>query len=135
MYVFPMKLAAAVLALLGFSSQTIEGRAVTLDGDTVVVSGTHIRLKGVDAPELGQFGGLEAKRAMAAIAGNWLKCELTGEKTHGREVGFCHNARGEDIGQAIIEQGYALACPHYSLRYVKFDQPMQLQRQRRAPYC
>jgi endonuclease YncB( thermonuclease family) len=106
-----------------------------LDGDTVVVAGTHIRLKGVDAPELNQPGGLEAKRAMAAIAGSWLKCELTGEKTHGREVGYCTNAKGEDIAERIISQGFALACAHYSTRYVKFEQAATLQRQRRAPYC
>ena len=34
-----------------------------IDGDTVVVNGTHIRLKGVDAPELSSE----------------LNCRLTGE--------------------------------------------------------
>jgi endonuclease YncB( thermonuclease family) len=73
-------------ALLGSTLITgpihvIDGPAFTLDGDTVVVQNVHVRLlKGVDAPELNQPGGLEAKHAMAAIAGSWLKCELIPEK-------------------------------------------------------
>jgi len=126
-------LLTALLTLI--TTQTIEGTAYVIDGDTVVVNSTHVRLKGVDALELNQPGGLEAKRAMTAIAGSWLKCELTGEKTHGRDVGFCTNAKGEDIAERIISAGYALACPHYSVRYVRFEIPAQLQRQRRAPYC
>ena len=72
---------------------------------------------------------------MRAIAGDWLSCELTGEKTRKREVGYCVNAAGQDIGQEIIAQGLALACPFYSDRYVAFEQPEALERLTRAPYC
>jgi len=69
---------------------------------------------------------------MRKLVGNWLKCELTGEKTRGRELGFCRNRDGEDIGKAIIEGGFALACPHYSERYVPFEQSKARQRLQRA---
>jgi endonuclease YncB( thermonuclease family) len=55
-------------------------------------------------------GGPEATAAMRKLVGNWLKCELTGEKTRGREVGFCRNRDGEDIGKAIIE-GFCARLP------------------------
>jgi len=35
-------------------STAILGKAWVIDGDTVVISGTHIRLEGIDAPETHQ---------------------------------------------------------------------------------
>jgi micrococcal nuclease len=113
----------------------VEGRARVIDGDTVVVSGVTVRLKGVDAPEPADKYGQEATAGMRAIAGDWLSCELTGEKTRKHEVGYCVNAAGQDIGQEIIAQGLALACPFYSDRYVAFEKPEALERLTRAPYC
>jgi hypothetical protein len=114
---------------------SIEGAPTIVDGDTVTVQGIPVRLKGVDAPELGDRFGREATRAMQAIAGSWLGCELTGEKTYNREVGYCRNFKGEDIAEAIIKQGFALACPRYSDRYLKFEQPDAVTRLPRASYC
>jgi len=42
---------------------------------------------------------------MQAIVGNWLRCGLTGEKTYGRDVGYCTNAADQDIGETIIKKG------------------------------
>ena len=64
-----------------------------------------------------------------------LTCTLTGEKTHRREVGYCTNAAGTDISQAIIEMGVALACPRYTTRYVQYEQAEALVAQPRATYC
>ena len=64
-----------------------------------------------------------------------LTCQLTGEHTWRREVGFCFLSDGTDINRAIIEQGAALSCPRYSTRYVSFEQPAQLAAQARASYC
>ena len=56
--------------------------------------------------------GRAATARMRTIVGNWLRCDLTGEKTWRRDVGYlCFNAAGQDIGQEIISQGFALACP------------------------
>ena len=66
-----------------------------------------------------------APRFMRKLVGNWLKCELTGEKTRGREVGFCRNRDGEDIGKS----------PHYSERHVLFEQSKARERLQRARYC
>jgi endonuclease YncB( thermonuclease family) len=131
-------LAAALLCLAVPASAVpaiVRGAAETTDGDTVTVAGLTVRLKGVDAPEQWMPGGPEATAAMRKLVGNWLKCELTGEKTRGREVGFCRNADNVDIAEAIIKSGLALACPRYSKRYLKFEQPQALQRLHRAPYC
>jgi endonuclease YncB( thermonuclease family) len=113
----------------------VEGPAYVKDGDTVVVAGTTVRLKGVDAPEPADKYGREATVGMQAIVGNWLRCGLTGEKTYGREVGYCTNAADLDIGEAIIKKGLALACECFSDRYVRFEQPDAVARLPRASYC
>jgi endonuclease YncB( thermonuclease family) len=56
---------------------------------------------------------------MIALVTKDLTCRLTGEKTWGREVGYCMTTNGIDINQAIIASGAALACPHYDDRYVR----------------
>jgi len=107
-----------------------------IDGDTVVVGGTRIRLKAVDAAERGTPVGEAARREMIRIVGNSnLTCDLTGEKTWGREVGYCSTAAGVDINRAIIERGYALACPRYSARYIQYEQAAAVAGQQRAKYC
>jgi len=73
----------------------ISGPARVIDGDTVVVAGTPVRLKGVDASERGTERGDNATAVMTGIVGNGdLSCRLTGEKTHRREVGYCTTADG-----------------------------------------
>ena len=117
------------------AAPTISGSARVIDGDTVVVAGTTIRLKGVDAAELGTARGEDARRAMVRLVTGRLTCRLTGEKTHGREVGYCATADGTDINRAIIAQGAALACPRYDDRYVPFEQAGALAAQPRSSYC
>lgn len=115
--------------------KSVEGPAYVKDGDTVIVAGVEIRLKGVDAPELADKYGREATEGMRAIVGSWLRCGLTGEKTHGRDVGYCTNADGQDIGEAIIKKGLALACECFSDRYLPFEQQDARERLPRASYC
>jgi endonuclease YncB( thermonuclease family) len=126
----------AFIATLFSAGGTISGPARVVDGDTVVVAGTTVRLKGVDAAELGTVRGENARRAMVAlVTGGGLTCRLTGEKTWGREVGYCLTPSGIDVNQAIIASGAALACPRYDARYLRFEQPAALAAQARAPYC
>jgi endonuclease YncB( thermonuclease family) len=106
-----------------------------VDGDTVVVAGTTVRLKGVDAAELGTARGESARRVMIALVTKDLTCRLTGEKTWKREVGYCVTTDGIDINQAIVASGAALACPRYDDRYMQFERVDALARQSRSPYC
>ena len=114
---------------------TISGPARVIDGDTVVVGDTRVRLKGVDAAELGTARGENARRVMTMLVTGELTCRLTGEKTYRREVGYCTTANGTDINRAIIAQGAALACPRYDDRYVPFEQAAALAAQPRSSYC
>ncbi len=53
---------------------TISGPARVIDGDTVVVGDTHVRLKGVDAAERGTERGDDAKAIMMGIVTGDLTC-------------------------------------------------------------
>ena len=117
------------------AAPTISGPARVIDGDTVVVGDTRVRLKGVDAAELGTARGESARRVMAMLVTGELTCRLTGEKTYRREVGYCTTANGTDINRAIIAQGAALACPRYDDRYVPYEQAAALAAQPRSSYC
>jgi endonuclease YncB( thermonuclease family) len=45
--------------------------------------------------------------------GRIVICELTGERTWGRRVGYC-SVGGADLGEAIVRAGLARDCPGYS---------------------
>ena len=114
----------------------IFGPAYVLDGNTVVVAGMHIRLKGADASELNTERGETARQVLIDIVGDSeLTCRLTGEKTHRREVGYCATSDGIDINQQIIARGAALSCSRFDTRYLAFEQPAALVAQPRASYC
>ena len=106
------------------------------DADTIVVSGTPVRLNGVDAPELRTRAGRDARRWMVNyLDGRSIECELNGERTHDRWVGICY-ADGEDNGAALIAAGHALGCRRYSGgRYAHLETPAARSRIRRANYC
>ena len=115
-------------ALPAFAAERLAGRAHVLDGDTVVVAGIHVRLKGVAAPEVaqagvaGEPGGVEARAFMIAlIEGQTVMCDLTRERTHGRRVGYCYRD-GQDIAAELIKAGLARDCPRFSAgRYAELE--------------
>jgi endonuclease YncB( thermonuclease family) len=102
----------------------LEGAARVIDGDTLEVSGTRIRLHGIDAPERNAacrqrdedcFVAANA-RMQALVAGQVLRCRDLGERTHGRVVAQCLVA-GQDIAAALLREGMVMACPRYALRH------------------
>ena len=87
------------------------------DGDTIEVEGVPIRLTGLAAPESYESGGSAATTAMREIvseAGGRLRCELTGETSHDRQVGICYTPDGDDIAALTVARGVARDCPRYS---------------------
>ncbi len=93
-----------------------------LDGDTLFVGSTNIRLQGIAATELDEPFGPEARDFLTAIAlGKRAKCDLTGEISFDRQVAVCR-IDGEDPGRLMIEAGLARDCPRYSGgRYEAFE--------------
>lgn len=102
--------------------QALAGRAYVIDGDTISISGNHIRLKGIDAPELVQSCGTEA--AMSAcgqvsrqtllrlISGREVRCEAYGRDKYNRSLAVCRVGE-TNINRAMIEAGQAVAYGDY----------------------
>jgi micrococcal nuclease len=100
-----------------------ERQAITvrhvIDGDTVVLGdGRHLRLVGINAPELGkdgapdQPGAAAARDALrAALAGTGLTLAIAPEPRdrHRRWLGDLYDARGRSAQELLIETGKALA--------------------------
>lgn len=92
----------------------IFGTPTVIDGDTIKVSGTTIRLNGIAAPEMSDPGGAAARQALIAITqGKSVSCKPDGTYTHGRTVAIC-TADGADIAETLIRDGYARDCARYS---------------------
>lgn len=102
----------------------IEGPARVVDGDTIDLAGFRVRLNGVAAPERSEPGGAEATAELRRIvAGQVVRCSVTGEQTHGREVGTCWIG-ARDIGAAVIAAGRARDCRRFSAgRYAAIELP------------
>jgi endonuclease YncB( thermonuclease family) len=101
----------------------IVGSAQVIDGDSLVVAGTEVRLYGIDAPERRQTclrGGLawncgaEAAAALrAAAAGREVVCRPRDRDRYGRTVAVCV-AGGVDLGAAMVKGGLAVALGAYA---------------------
>jgi len=93
----------------------LKGRCYVIDGDTVIIENTKIRLAGVDAPELDRPWGRKAKWAMVEICkGQVISAKLNGERSHDRFVGTCYLPDGRDIGAELIKLGLALDWEQHS---------------------
>ena len=84
------------------------------DGDTVVVRGRPVRLRGITCDERGTALGDLATEAMEQlVAGRTLICRLTGDRNGDREIGHCRISGGEDVASALIERGLCGRCARY----------------------
>ena len=95
--------------------QVIEGRARIVDGDTIVINKTQIRLFGIDAPEIDHPYGKKAKWALVSLCkGHTVRTEVTDVDSYGRTVGKCYLPDGRDLSAEMVKQGLAIDWPKYS---------------------
>ena len=104
----------------------IQGPVRIVDGDTLDVGSTRVRLWGIDAPESHQqcerdgaqyACGTEATAYLSAIiAARAVVCEPRTLDRYKRTVALCRVA-GEDSGAAMVAAGWAVAFTRYSRDY------------------
>jgi endonuclease YncB( thermonuclease family) len=115
--------AAAFWSLkVGPQRTEISGHVRIIDGDSLMVGGTEVRLYGIDAPELFQRCtregrevqcGREAARALIAlVAGQQVTCERRDIDRYGRTVAVCR-ADGVDLARAQVANGQAVSYGAY----------------------
>jgi endonuclease YncB( thermonuclease family) len=105
----------------------ITGVPRIVDGDTVEIATTKIRLTGIDAPETDQVCldpigerwacGLTARDELVEHAGGkpWT-CHVTGLDRYGRSLAGCE-VDGQDIGQWMVRSGWAMSFVRYRHAY------------------
>lgn len=95
---------------------THKGRVWVIDGDTIAYknTGLRIRLWGLNAPELGDHIGQNAKTKLAKIIGHHeVSCADTGQRSYDRVVARCFIGR-TDLSAIMITQGLAKPYCHFS---------------------
>jgi endonuclease YncB( thermonuclease family) len=98
------------------------GKAYVIDGDTISISGNHIRLKGIDAPELTQScGNVSAPDAcgqasrqtlIRLIGGREVQCAGDGHDKYNRSLATCFIG-DVNLNRAMVETGQAIAYGDY----------------------
>lgn len=132
-----MEQTAIILLSMALALQgSFSGTARVVDGDTLRIGTQRVRLHGIDAPELAQRCGTERRHRCGEMAAAWLKARAEGKRltctridddAYGRIVAVCR-IRGEDLGAAIVEAGWAIAYRRYSLAYVSAEERAQAAR-------
>lgn len=124
----------ATLALVNVAARAADVTGVprVVDGDTLVIGTTKVRLEGIDAPETDQICldakggrwscGIDARdRLVAHIAGREIACTANGVDAYNRTLGTCRLAN-EDLNRWMVQEGLALAYVKYSSAYVRAEE-------------
>jgi endonuclease YncB( thermonuclease family) len=127
-FLMALLLLTSPTTLAASDAEGISGTPRIVDGDTLVIDGTRIRLHGIDAPEakqtcqrdgVGWLCGQEASKALRGYVGDTdLRCERLDTDRYGRMVAKCFMPDGTDIGEWMVSNGWALAYRRYSKDYV-----------------
>ncbi len=121
-------LSISFLGSNAFAADALSGIPRIIDGDTLALGSTKIRLQGIDAPETDQVCldsrgkhwtcGIEARDRLATKIGNRsIDCVSSGLDTYGRTLAVC-NVAGEGLNAWMVREGWALAFVRYSKAYV-----------------
>ena len=110
------------------SAGAVRGHAHVIDGDTISIGETRVRLEGIDAPESGQTcrrkwigswpcGAVATEALTRFVENRTVSCEPRGLDKYGRTLAVCF-VDGRDINAQMVRQGHAWAFVRYSQSYV-----------------
>ncbi|NJO55276.1 MAG: thermonuclease family protein [Rhodospirillales bacterium] len=122
-----LALFCALLVAFPVRAERLEGVAIVIDGDTIELNGTRIRLHGIDAPEARQecmisgavwSCGADATRALSnAMRDNQTACEGVKRDRYRRLIAVCYVGK-TDVNAEMVRNGWALAYRRYAMDYV-----------------
>ena len=116
--------AAACVCAVPALADNLTGQASVIDGDTLEIHGTRIRLWGIDAPESSQLcrgedslqyrcGANAANELDTFIARRPVDCSPVSLDQYRRTVARC-SIEGVDVAEWLVRNGLALDWPTYS---------------------
>lgn len=117
------------------TANELNGVASVIDGDTVEIRGTRIRLHGIDAPESRQLCtrpsgqswrcGQQAALALSdRIGRRSVSCVARDTDRYGRIIAVC-SQDGIDLNAWMVAEGWAVAYRRYSLDYASAETEAQ----------
>jgi len=93
----------------------IFGAVYVIDGDSLIIQKTQVRLFGVDAPEINHPYGIRAKQKLWALCKNHsIRAEVLTTDAHGRTVARCTLPDGRDLSAEMVKAGLALDWAKFS---------------------
>ena len=109
----------------------ITGKPRVIDGDTIHIGDTKIRLHGIDAPEMKQtcrtskgkeqMCGVLAKQALERLVkGQDVTCKGDTRDRYKRLIAVCYVGQ-LNINEQMVADGWALAYRRYSTNYVRAE--------------
>jgi endonuclease YncB( thermonuclease family) len=119
-------LATSLFLALNLPSRAADlaGQASVIDGDSIEIHGTNVRLFGIDAPESSQLcrnedgahyrcGQIASNALFDFIAKRPVECVDLDTRSWKRVVAVC-NVAGTDLADWMVRNGHALDWPQYS---------------------
>lgn len=105
--------------------QELRGRAWVIDGDTIDIGGTRIRLAGIDAPEMDHPYGKNAKWTLVNLCkGQEIRAVFDGHLSHDRTVATCYLPDGRDLSAEMVKAGMAIDWGKFSRgKYASLEPP------------
>jgi endonuclease YncB( thermonuclease family) len=97
------------------NAPVLQGAAYIIDGDSLKICKTEVRLFGVDAPEMNHPYGKQAKWALFNMCkGHQVRAEVVETDAHGRTVAKCYLPDGRDLSAEMVKLGLAIDWPKFS---------------------
>ncbi|MFM2391909.1 MAG: hypothetical protein RLZZ437_3464 [Pseudomonadota bacterium] len=94
---------------------TITGPCWVIDGDTIDIQGTRIRLAGIDAPEMDHPYGKSAKWALVNLCkGQKITAVFEYGSSYDRAVATCYLPDGRDLSAEMVLAGMAIDWRKFS---------------------
>ena len=129
--IFLWILTLVLILPLSVAMADITGTPRIIDGDTIHIGKTKIRLHGIDAPEMKQtchtskgkeqMCGVLAKQALEKLArGQDVTCKGDTRDRYKRLIAVCY-VGPLDINERMVADGWAMAYRKYSKDYVRAE--------------
>ena len=101
-----------IISAVGTSRSQVFHNPLVIDGDTIYCGRRKIRLHGIDAPEIGQRGGTEAKKQLELLINrDSVRVEYLDTDIYDRSIARIHGRKG-DLCRLMVSNGYAVAAFH-----------------------
>ncbi|PWR03376.1 succinoglycan biosynthesis protein [Meridianimarinicoccus roseus] len=124
--------AALSMSVAPASAARLTGVAEVIDGDTLKIGVTTVRLSGIDAPEAGQACERATGRPWRCdeaatglleelVTGQVTECEVEDADQYGRMISTCY-ADGVNLNEALVDAGLAWAFIRYSNTFAVSEQ-------------